>query len=351
MGILRFLILLVFVVLVGVLGFWAGRVALEPPEDPLAEGPESVSYVVEVGSVGRALSFTATAEWDLVEAGLNSASGVVTSIDMEPGAIVAAGATLYTVNLRPVALAQGAVPMFRALELKSAGPDVGQLQALLSELGFYSGEVDGEFGSSTRTAVRAWQESLGLNSTGVVEAGDIVFLSELPARLTLDPGLTVGARLGGGEPLVLVVPDAPEFRISLAPEQAGLVPLSAQVFVTYPDGVWEAEITQAVERPEFGQLDLLLSGPDGSAVCGQECGDRVALEGRTSFRADIVVIPETTGPLLPVGAITTDPANDAWVTLVDGSTIPIEIVATTSGLAVVEGIDPGTEILLPVVEQ
>lgn len=330
------------------LGYWAADTALEPPDDPLSGTSEPVSYLVEVGSVGRSLSFTATAEWDLFEAGLNSGAGVVTSIGLDPGGMADTGSVLYGVNLRPVVLAEGVVPMFRPLTTRSVGPDVVQLQEMLMELGFYTGEADGEFGSSTRTAVKAWQESLGMKPTGVVEAGDLVFVSELPVRLTLDPTLRVGARLGGGEALILVVPEAPEFRIGLAPEQAGLVPLSAQVLVTYPGGVWEAQITQAVERPEFGRLDLLLASPDGSAVCGSECAQEVALEGSTTFRADIVVIPETAGPLVPVGAITTDPGNEPWVTLVDGSNIRVEIIATASGLAVVDGIEAGTEILLPV---
>ncbi|MFQ5523649.1 MAG: peptidoglycan-binding protein [Acidimicrobiia bacterium] len=341
------LVVLLLVVGAGVVGWWAGRVALEPPEDPLAEGSGPVSYVVEAGSVGRSFSFTAVASWELVPVGRNAAVGVVTSVELEPGAVVSPGDVLYTVDLRPVVTAEGTVPSFRRLSLKSKGVDVAQLQALLAGLGFYDGEVDGVFGRSTRAAVKAWQKVLGIDDSGIVEPGDVVFVPELPARLVLGDLLVVGARLSGGEETVLLVPDAPFFRIPLAVEQGSLVPLSTDVFVTYPAGVWEARVEKAVESPEFGQLDLVLSGADGGPVCGVVCADWVDLSDRTLFQAEIVVIPETSGPVVPVAAISTDPGNQPHLTLADGSLVPVTIVESANGLAVVEGVEPGTEILIP----
>ncbi len=328
-------------------GWWAATVALEPPADPLAEEAGPVTYVVEEGTVGRSLTFTAVATWELVPVGRNSASGVVTSVEIGPGDLVEAGQVLYTVNLRPVVVAEGDVPSFRPLARRSEGPDVAQLQRLLTDLGFYHDDVDGSFGRSTRTAVKAWQKSLGVDDTGIVEAGDLVFVPRLPARLAVGEGVTPGARLGGGEETVFLVPDDPSFRIPLAVEQRALVPLSADVYVTYADGVWEARIERATETPEFGQLDLILAGRDGGPVCGLVCADWVDLSKPTDFRAEIVVIPETSGPVVPVAGISTDPGNQPYVTLADGSTVPVKLVESANGLAVVEGIEPGTTILLP----
>ena len=347
---LRLSVLLVVVLAVAAAGYWAGRVALEPPEDPLAETPEPLTYVVDVGTVGRSFTFTAVAEWELVPAGQNSAAGVVTSILVEPGDTVRPGQVIYTVDLRPVVVAQGEVPMFRSLGLRARGVDVAQLQTLLTERGHYTGEIDGVFGSTTRSAVRAWQEALGVEDTGVVEAGDLIFVPSLPARIALAENIAVGARVSGGEPALLLVPDDPVFRIPLAVEQAALVPLSGDVLVEYPQGVWEASIDRAVEVVERGQLNLVLVGRDGSSVCGELCAEWVDLRGRTDFRSEVIAVPETTGPVVPVAAITTDAANQPSVTLTDGTMIPVEIVQSAQGIAVVEGIEPGTEILLPVSE-
>ena len=341
--------LLLVVMLVAAVAFWAGRAALEPPEDPLAAGDDPVTFVVEVGTVGRSLSFTAVAEWPLVPAGRHSGSGVVTSVEVTPGQVVDAGDVLYSVDLRPVVVARGAVPMFRPLDLRDEGADVAQLQELLSVLGHYGGEVDGVFSGSTRAAIREWQESLGVEDTGVVQPGDLVFTEALPRRVMLSESVTPGARLADGEVVVSVVPDDPVFRIPLSPEQANLVPLAADVAVSYAEGSWDARIDRAVESNP-GQLDLVLVGADGGSVCREACVDWVDLTGSTRFRAEIVVIPETSGPVVPVGALSTDAANNPSVTLVDGSLVPVTVIESANGIAVVDGIEPGTEILLLVGE-
>jgi peptidoglycan hydrolase-like protein with peptidoglycan-binding domain len=72
----------------------------------------------------------------------------------------------------------GTVPAYRALSSGLEGTDVRQLQRNLLALGFDDGgdlEVTGEFDADTAEAVRDWQEDLGLDRTGVVEVGDVVF--------------------------------------------------------------------------------------------------------------------------------------------------------------------------------
>lgn len=343
---LRFVGVVFLLVLVAASGYWAGQVALQPPDDPLTAPREPVRYVVEVGSVGHSFSFTAMASWDLVPVGRHAGTGVVTSVALTPGELVGSGEVVYTVGLQPVVVALGDVPMFRSLGLRTKGPDVFQLQTMLTDLGFFNGDIDGNFGRSTRVAVRSWQDSLGVQDDGRVGVGDIVFVASLPGRLVLGESVTRGARLGDGEITVFAVVGDPEFRVPLSSEQGNLVPLLAEVIVTYPGGVWNARIERAVEI-EPGRLDLVLVGLDGGSVCGVECAKWVSLEGGTMFRSEIVVIPDTSGPVVPVGAITVDAGNRPSVTLTDGSLLEVTIVESADGLAVVEGIDAGTEILLP----
>jgi hypothetical protein len=297
--------------------------------------------------VGRSLSFSAVAEWGLVPVGRNGAAGVVTSVDVDAGEVVEPGDVLYTVGLRPVVAAVGSVPMFRDLARGASGDDVVQLQGMLAALGFYSGEPNGTLDAATESAVGAWQDSLGVDDTGVVAAGDVVFVPDLPAPLVFSEQLQVGARLSGGEELVLRVPGEPVFRVPLSIDQRNLVPLTAPVRVRYADGMWEGRIDQAVELPERGQLDLILTSADGGAVCGDDCARWVSVTRPTDFGVEIVVIPRVEGPVVPVAAIISDPGNRTFVLTDTGVEIDIEVVASAGGIAVVDGVEVGTVIQIP----
>ena len=59
----------------------------------------------------------------------------------------------------------------------SKGQEVKDLQTRLSALGFYSGEIDGEFGPGTKEAVTAFQKTNGLEADGIVgeETRELLF--------------------------------------------------------------------------------------------------------------------------------------------------------------------------------
>jgi peptidoglycan hydrolase-like protein with peptidoglycan-binding domain len=106
-------------------------------------------------------------------------AGTITWIADE-GSTIRRGDPLYAVDERPVSLMFGEVPAYRSLSSGIEGRDVRQLQRNLLALGFDDGgdlEVNGEFDADTAEAVRDWQEDLGLDRTGVVELGDVVFAS------------------------------------------------------------------------------------------------------------------------------------------------------------------------------
>ncbi|MDO5143642.1 MAG: peptidoglycan-binding protein [bacterium] len=67
------------------------------------------------------------------------------------------------------ALAATATPAPKAsLKLGSTGAEVRTLQRRLQELGYYTGTIDGDFGSSTEKAVKAFQRMNGLTVDGKV---------------------------------------------------------------------------------------------------------------------------------------------------------------------------------------
>lgn len=329
------------------IGWWAVSVAVEPPGDPLANR-EPVTYTVAVDTVGRSFRFSAAASWPFVDLGRNSAVGVVTSIVVDPGQLVAPGDVVYTVNLRPVVVAEGEVPAFRDLGLRTVGADVAQLQVLLADLGFYVGEADGVFDAGVRAAVRRWQVSLGVADDGVVRRGDVVFVLGLPARVLLDPEVVVGSPLSGGEVLLRRVVEEVDFVVVLAGGQRNLVPLDAAVNVTHGGRVWPARISDVVENQLTGEVVLHLVGVDGGPVCGGDCVDAVPLGDRVLFPAEVVVVPEVTGPAVPVAAIVTRPDGTTVVRLAGGGEVEVVVLASANAMAVVEGVEAGDVVLLPV---
>ncbi|MDM4762115.1 peptidoglycan-binding domain-containing protein [Galbitalea sp. SE-J8] len=332
---------------VGVAGGWALSIVLHPAEDPVSAVDYATATVVQ-GSVGSSFELSAAALWSTAAAGTNRADGIVTSVDVAAGDSVRPGDVLYTVGLRPVIVAVGAVPSFRSIARGTAGADVRQLQRLLISLGFYRGSISGTVDAATEIAVKAWQRSLGVVPDGVVRPGDLLYVAELPTRVALDPqAVAIGATLSGGEPVLSVLADAPSFSIDVTTAQANQVPDGAGVDITGPDGaVWTSTVASRRTADDGQTVTLALQAADGSAVCGEDCA-AVPPQGRTLLDATIVVVPDTTGLVVPTAALVT--AADGSTRVVDarGATHAVSVGATANGMAVVTGVDAGLHVRVP----
>lgn len=84
------------------------------------------------------------------------------------------------------------------LKLGSSGPDVRKLQQRLSDLGFDPNGVDGNFGSSTERAVRAFQQANGLGVDGKVGPGTQAALDAAEGAAPFGGGPAVGGSISTG---------------------------------------------------------------------------------------------------------------------------------------------------------
>lgn len=332
---------------VGAVGAWAFLFVSTPAEDPLASQTFATVRVVS-GEVGESIPLSTVAEWRPIPVGANRASGVVTSVTVATGAEVVQGAVLYTVDLRPVVIAEGDVPAFREITAGMSGADVEQVQHLLADLGFSRGEVDGDDGPMTAAAIRAWQKSLGVAPTGVVAPGDVIFVPSLPSRVALDTNLVSrGTSLTGGELVLSALPAAPEFSVPVTDAQAAMIPVGTRVEVTSPDGqMWEGFIAAQTRDVATGTVTAAVTGRDGTTVCGDQCA-LVPVTGQVTLASRIVTTETVAGLVVPSSAIVS--GADGTLAVIDeaGERVAVEVIAAARGMSVVEGLTAGTRVRVP----
>ncbi|WP_304961540.1 peptidoglycan-binding domain-containing protein [Subtercola endophyticus] len=364
---------------------WAFTVILSPaPGVPTNDGYSLVTAAE--GDVGSHLTLNAAASWNVSPVGTNEAAGVVTTVDAQPGQLISSGDRLYSVNLRPVVAAQGAVPAYRAIAAGDSGGDVGQLQTMLAARGFYSGAADGTAGSSTVDAIMQWQQSIGVEATGEVAFGDVVFVPELPARLVLAPDVVHrGATLSGGEAAVSWLGAAPVFTLPVSEAQSQQVSTGTRVVID--DGAGDTWNAVAAGRSETATGTVVISleaaggadsggagggdgaaaggdapgggdggaaggdaasgdgagGGDGASICGAHC-DAVAVAGQTLFVSRVVTVEPVHGVVVPSAAVQTDASEQVVVVDAEGVVHPVTVRAEAAGQSIVTGVAAGLSI-------
>ncbi|WP_246186870.1 peptidoglycan-binding protein [Microlunatus speluncae] len=163
----------------------------------------------------------------------NRLTGTITALP-EIGDVIKQGKPLYSVDDQPVILLYGDLPAYRTLAEDAEGPDVEQLERNLEQLGYDGFTVDDEYTWRTAQAVEEWQEDLGVEETGTVEPGRVVFLTEARRISALDAQL--GAAATPGQPVLSHTATAKAVTVQLEPSDLADVEVGATVEVELPDG-------------------------------------------------------------------------------------------------------------------
>jgi hypothetical protein len=177
------------------------------------------------GTLGYAGSYTV----------LGRSRGTVTWLPRS-GQVIHQGQVLYRVDEAPVLLLYGAVPAYRALAEGATGADVAQLNHDLLNLGFVgrSDVASGwhEFTWATRAGVEKLQKHLGVEQTGQLSLGDVVFLPTATRVTMLRAGL--GAPATG--PVLQASSTTRTVSVGLDPDLRSEVKAGDRVTITLPDG-------------------------------------------------------------------------------------------------------------------
>ena len=100
---------------------------------------------------------------------VNGAADVVTTPPVR-GSRVGEGSVAMSVSGRPVFVLRGGEASHRDLGPGTSGPDVRQLEAALTRMGFSPGKVDGRYDGRTAAAVASWYERRGWSPFGPTDA-------------------------------------------------------------------------------------------------------------------------------------------------------------------------------------
>ncbi|BCY06092.1 efflux RND transporter periplasmic adaptor subunit [Actinoplanes sp. L3-i22] len=168
------------------------------------------------------------------------------------GATVARGKPLYKVDSDPVLLLYGSLPAYRDLRSGDKGTDVKQLEQNLWALGYRGFTVDSEYTSSTAAAVEDWQDDLGLDETGTVELGRVVFR---PTAVRVDSRtVEPGAAAQPGSEVMQISGTGRVATVKLDVADQRIAKKGAKVQVTLPDGKTVdariAEVATTVEQAD-----------------------------------------------------------------------------------------------------
>ena len=252
-------------------------------------------------------------------------SGTVTALPALESTIKR-GRAVARIDNKPVVLLYGALPAYRKLGVGVEGSDVLQFERNLWALGYRGFTVDKTYSSATASAVREWQDDLGLSETGTVEPGRIVYAAG-PVRVDSRTA-AVGSIVQPGSELLAVTGTARVATVELAIGDQRLARRGAAVEVTLPDGgTTKAKITgvETVVVPAQGQepasTKIVVTIGFTKAPKGLDQAS-VTVEFTASQRRNVLTVP--------VEALLALAEGGYGVQVVDGATT--RIVAVTTGL-------------------
>ena len=125
------------------------------------DGPTYVVAPVERRTLSDEITVRGEIRRDQLQRITANVDGQVSSVLVDDGDTINAGDVLYAIDGRAAVAVDGEFSFFRRLDVGSDGPDVLQLETILSASGYDVGTVDQLFTEETRSGLRDWQIARG----------------------------------------------------------------------------------------------------------------------------------------------------------------------------------------------
>ena len=255
------------------------------------------------------------------------------------------GDVLYTVDGSPVIALDGTLPAWRSMSTASDdGADIAQLESALVALG-YDPEakvtVDNEFDSATRSMVKLWQEGLGVEETGEVELGSIVFLPSATTVTAVEQ--EVGDSVGEGDAVLQLAASTQEVVIEVPDDDQALVVPGLAVMI----GDLQGNVAELRSADSDGSVVVEAVIIPASEIEGATNGSTVTVTLTLEDAKSVLLVPAEAlvsriDGTYAVQLETTADEATKWLT--------VEVIGVTGSSVAIraDGLTEGTAVLLPV---
>ena len=320
-----------------------GRVALDRLRDdtPVETAGDDEDVVVQAQVRDLVETYEATGTLQFEESLPVSAqiTGTVLQVS-DTGDVVASGDVLALIDDRAVVWLHGDTPAWRTFGEGDEGVDVLQLETALTELGFNEDgevEVDEEFTWQTEDMVETWQASLGVEETGEIEFGTVVFGTDQTRIASV--AVERGDRISAGRPILEIGTSTRFATLDAAPEEAVTLTVGRAVEVELPD---RSSVSGSVAAltPAGDTWTITVAFPSGTEFPATDV-TTIEVEWTHEVAGDVVSIPSAALLRLDDGTYTVEVVND------DGSItrVPVEIgVAVGTRVEIVSGLTAGMSV-------
>ncbi|WP_419928587.1 hypothetical protein [Candidatus Poriferisocius sp.] len=237
-------------------------------EDILRETEELNTAEVVRRDLVETEEFSGTLGFGDPEPLYTNTSGIVTGRLPEEGDILDIGDTLFEVNSYPVVLLRGNRPMYRPYtRFMEDGPDVEQLEQALYDMDLPNIEnmtVDENFTIATERVVEEWQNRLGVEETGEIAMGFIVFIEE-PFRISA-VNAAVGQPVAAQAAAFTFTGQHQQIVSNIDPGDAEIVNRLDRVEVELPDGRISPGVVSEVARVATRLLNPQTGAPGDPTI-------------------------------------------------------------------------------------
>ena len=223
-----------------------------------------------------------------------ASSGRLSSVDLEEGDMIETGSKLFSLDGRPSVAVNGGFSFYRELSVGAQGPDVKQLETILSDSGYAIGTVDQFFDEETRKGLSEWQKDFGFSGvTSEVEEMVTVSLLSNPSGYKVGAVNTVAIEILPANGQTELMLDGRQGTAAVAATRVPVVTISANPSVVLEGGKAVLELLAQPAPPTDIEIEIKFSGEAIEEDDFKEIEKKVVIpKGENNSRVELIILSD-----------------------------------------------------------